>query len=120
MVALHAWQCPCGARNAPQLLQCHHCRGYQAAGSPIYLDATAAPPLSFNQSAGLAIGTAVRTVWFGLKGAVGAVLALALIVFMLCTFQFWLALAIIVVPLALLYWIGAGVWKIVERDRGPK
>ena len=43
---LHAWDCPCGTRNAAQLTECRKCRGSQVRGKPIYAGAMPAPPVA--------------------------------------------------------------------------
>src|SRR5262245_1989767 len=41
---MHAWECPCGTRNAPTFQQCRNCRRPAAQGRPIGAARPSAPP----------------------------------------------------------------------------
>src|SRR5262245_61969805 len=41
---MHAWDCPCGTRNAPTFQQCRNCRRPAAQGRPVGVARPSAPP----------------------------------------------------------------------------
>jgi hypothetical protein len=84
---LHAWQCPCGTRNAPDLPACHRCGCPANQGEPVYLEGPPAKrqpwlntPQGLAFSGLLALGAVLLRVlaglpvdaFFALVGLIGA------------------------------------------------